>query len=107
MVSLMQSVLCGDVLTRGSRDRLTAWLNACETGRDRLRAGLRADWTVGDKTGTGQGGAVNDVAIVVPPRHAPILIAAYLSDGNSSLASASAAHAKIGQIVAEQHPISS
>jgi beta-lactamase class A len=101
MASLMQSVLCGDVLSPGSRDRLIGWLNACETGLERLRAGLPADWTVGDKTGTGLDGAVNDVAIVVPPRRAPILIAAYSSDGASSLSSLSAAHAKIGRIIAK------
>jgi beta-lactamase class A len=87
MVGLMQSVLCGDVLSPGGRDRLIGWLKGCETGHERLRAGLPADWTVGDKTGTGLEGAANDVAIVLPPRLAPILIASYLSDGGSSLAS--------------------
>jgi beta-lactamase class A len=102
MAGLMRSVLCGDVLSLGSRERLIGWLNACETGRVRLRAGLPADWTIGDKTGTGLEGAVNDIAIVVPPRRAPILIAAYMSDGASSLSSLSAAHAEIGRIVAKQ-----
>ena len=100
MANLMQQVLCGDVLSRGNRDRLTGWLNACETGRDRLRAGLPSHWTIGDKTGTGLRGAVNDIAIAVPPGRAPILIAAYTSDGTSPLASMNAAHARIGRIVA-------
>jgi beta-lactamase class A len=102
MVGLMRSVLCADCLAPGSRERLIGWLRACETGRDRLRAGLPADWTVGDKTGTGRDGAVNDLAIAVPPGRAPILIASYLSDGPSSVASLSAAHAEIGRIVASQ-----
>jgi beta-lactamase class A len=102
MVSLMRSVLCGDVLSLGGRDRLIGWLCACETGHERLRAGLPPEWTVGDKTGTGLGGAVDDIAIVVPPRRAPILIASYLSDSVSSLASLSAAHREIGRIVAKQ-----
>ena len=101
MVRLMQSVLCGDVLSPGSRDRLIGWLNACETGLERLRAGLPAGWAVGDKTGTGPDGAVNDVAFVVPPRRAPILIASYLSDSASSLPSLNAAHAEVGRIVAK------
>ncbi len=41
MVGLMRTVLLGDVLTPASRGRLRAWLDACETGADRLRAGLR------------------------------------------------------------------
>ena len=99
MANLMRLVLCGDVLSRANRDRLIAWLYACETGRERLRAGIPAAWMVGDKTGTGQQGAVNDVALVVPPGRAPIVIAAYLSDSDSSLASLNAAHAEISRIV--------
>jgi beta-lactamase class A len=100
MVSLMQSVLCGDVLSRGSRDRLVDWLSACETGLDRLRAGLPADWAVGDKTGTGLDGAVNDVALAIPPGRPPILIASYFSESTSALPLLNAAHAEVARIVA-------
>ena len=99
MANLMCLVLCGDVLSRAGRDRLTAWLNACETGTARLRAGIPAAWIVGDKTGTGQRRAVNDVAFVVPPCRAPIVIAAYLNDSASSIASLNAAHAQISRSV--------
>jgi beta-lactamase class A len=99
MANLMRLVLCGDVLSRAHRDRLTAWLNACETGTARLRAGIPAAWIVGDKTGAGQRGAVNDVALVVPPGRAPIVIAAYLSDSALSIASLNAAHAEISRSV--------
>ena len=99
MANLMLSVLCRDVLSPSSRDRLIAWLIACETGKERLRAGIPADWSVGDKTGTGDRGAVNDVAFVVPPGRAPIVIAVYLSDSASSLAALSAAHAEIARVV--------
>jgi beta-lactamase class A len=99
MANLMRSVLCGDVLSRASRDRLTVWLKACETGKERLRAGIPAAWTVGDKTGTGERGAVNDVAFAVPPGRAPIVVSAYLSDSALSLASLNAAHAEISRMV--------
>jgi len=99
MANLMRLVLCGDVLSRANRDRLIAWLHACETGAERLRAGIPAAWIVGDKTGTGQRGAFNDVAFVVPPGYAPIVIAAYLNDSASSLASLNAAHAEISRSI--------
>jgi beta-lactamase class A len=102
MVSLMRSVLGGDVLSPTGRALLIGWLNACETGLSRLRAGLPLDWTVGDKTGTGSFGAVNDVAMAVPSRSAPIFIASYLSDSASSLPSLCAALADIGRVVSEQ-----
>jgi beta-lactamase class A len=100
MVGLMKAVLCGDALARPSRERLLGLLQACETGRTRLRAGLPAGWTVGDKTGTGLRGAVNDVAIATPPGRAPVLIAAYLSDGSAEKERLEAAHAAIGRWVA-------
>ena len=98
-IDLMRVVLCSNVLSRANRDRLSAWLNACETGKERLRAAIPAGWSVGDKTGTGQRGAVNDVALVVPPGRAPIVIAAYLSDSDSSLAAPNAAHVEISKSV--------
>jgi beta-lactamase class A len=79
MVGLMKAVLLGNALKTASRERLLALLQACETGKRRLRAGLPSDWVVGDKTGTGNF-AVNDVAIAIPPRRAPILMAVYMSD---------------------------
>ncbi len=100
MVSLMRKILCGDALSSASRERLLAWLRACETGKDRLRAGLPGDWTVGDKTGGGLRGALNDVAIAVPPGGDPILIASYLSEGRSGLDEKEAAHADVGRVVA-------
>ncbi len=35
------------------------------------------DWKVGDKTGRSGDGAVNDIAILRPPGHAPIFLAIY------------------------------
>ncbi len=100
MVGLMRAVLCGDVLTRPSRDRLVDGMLACETGRKRLRAGLPAAWVVADKTGTGSNGACNDLAIATPPNRPPILIAAYLSDSDAEGDRLEAAHAAIARLVA-------
>ena len=42
-------------------------------------------WQVGDKTGTGQNGAVNDLVIAYPPERRPILIAVYMSESKLPL----------------------
>jgi beta-lactamase class A len=102
MVGLMRRVLCGDTLSTAGRERLLGWLRACETGKDRLRAGLPRGWTVGDKTGSGARSTINDVAIAVPPGRAPILIAAYMSEGPSGLEVLQAAHADVGRLVARE-----
>jgi beta-lactamase class A len=102
MVGLMRRVLCGDVLSPAGRERLLGWLRACETGKDRLRAGFPRDWVVGDKTGSGGHCAVNDVAIAWPPGRAPILVAAYMSDGEAGLDALRPAHADVGRLVARE-----
>ena len=73
----LQALLLGDALSAASRAQLIEWLVASTTGSKRLRAGMPVDWRVGDKTGTGQRGATNDVAILWPPARAPLLVAAY------------------------------
>lgn len=100
MVELMRRVLGGEHLRAGNRERLLGWLRDCETGKERLRAGLPRDWIVGDKTGSGPRGAFNDVAIAWPPGRPPILVAAYMSGSKSPMNSLNAAHAEIGRRVA-------
>ncbi len=102
MATLMRTVLCGEVLSPAGRERLLGWLRACETGANNLRAGLPPAWSVGDKTGSGARGAVNDVAIAVPPGRAPILIAAYISESMSTLEELRAAHAEVARVVARE-----
>jgi beta-lactamase class A len=77
MLGLMQELLLGNVLSSASKQRLLGWLIATETGLKRLRAGLPAEYRAGDKTGTGNHGATNDLAIAWPPAKPPILIAAF------------------------------
>jgi beta-lactamase class A len=101
MVKTMRKVLMGDALKPQSRDLLLDWLRNCKTGAKRLRAGLPADWQEGDKTGTGSRGATVDDAIIWPPKRAPILAAAYLSDSSKSVEEREAAMAEMGRLIAE------
>lgn len=102
MATAMKSVVVGDALSQPSRERLIGWLVGCETCGERLRAGFPDDWRVGDKTGTGTGGAVNDVAIAWPRMGGPLLVAAYFSGSSGTLAELSAAHAAIARAVAAE-----
>lgn len=87
-----------------SREQLIGWMVASPTGRERLRAGLPADWRVGDKTGTwtAEHNATNDVAIAWPPGRAPIVIACYLAGSTADLPARNAAHAEIAGIIAAE-----
>jgi beta-lactamase class A len=102
MVGLMRRLLCGDALDEPRRELLLRWLRATETGKKRLRAGFPAHFLVGDKTGTGNHGAVNDVAIAIPKGRPPILIAAYASGGSASLDGAQLVHAGVAELVSRE-----
>lgn len=70
-----RSFVLGDALGEPERARLTAWLLATTTGGERIRAGVPSDWKTADKTGSGDYGSANDVAITWTPSGEPIVIA--------------------------------
>ena len=73
----LATLLTTNILSARSRNRLEAWLGASVTGEEMIRAGVPKTWKVGDKTGRGDNGAINDVAILRPPGRAPIFLAIY------------------------------
>ena len=99
IVDSMQKILLGNALAAASRAQLLQWLDDNKTGGQRIRAGLPADWKVGDKTGTGENGAANDIAILRPPGRPPILLSVYLTETKASMADRNAAHAAVAAAV--------
>ncbi len=102
MLDSMEKLLTGKVLKEGNRDRLTGWLEHCTTGKNRLRAGIPADWRAGDKTGTGDHGAMGDLGIFWPPGKPPILAVAYLAEEKASTEQREQAIAAVGRLIAER-----
>jgi beta-lactamase class A len=79
-----------------------------DTGPNRLRAGLPAEWRSGNKTGTGRTEGTtnkcNDVAITFPPGRPPIIIAAYFDSGEFTAQTErrhEAVLAEVGRIAAQ------
>jgi beta-lactamase class A len=105
MVDSLLRIFTQDVLSLASRAMRIEWMTQSQTGVDRVRAGIPRGWQVGDKTGTGPNGAVNDLAIAYPPGRRPIFIAVYMSESTRTTAELAAAHADIGRLVgAEKWP---
>jgi beta-lactamase class A len=100
MLVTMQRLTLGDVLSPAGRAQLIAWLRANRTGDTRLRAGLPPGWQAGERTGTGPNGTSNDVGLVWPPGGAPLLVAAYLTEGAADMATRDAALADVGAALA-------
>lgn len=68
-------IVVGDALPAEKRAFLRDLLERNTTGARRVRAGVPRGWTVADKTGTGNHGTVNDIAVAWPPESAPLVIA--------------------------------
>jgi beta-lactamase class A len=100
MLETMRQILIGDALKLHSRERLLRWMRATQTGQARLRAGFPKDWVAGDKTGSGENGTANDVAVAVRPNGVPVLIACYLTGSKANSARLNETHAAIGRLVA-------
>nr|WP_228527029.1 class A beta-lactamase [Noviherbaspirillum soli] len=79
MSATLKRLVLDDALAGPQRAQLQDWLAGNTTGDARIRAGMPAGWRVGDKTGTGDYGTTNDIAVLWPPQRAPVMLAIYLT----------------------------
>jgi beta-lactamase class A len=101
MVADLRALLLGNALSQQSRQLLDSWLAENKTGGEMIRAGLPNDWKIGDKTGRGENGATNDIAIIRPPGKSPILLAIYFVGSTASPKARLGAIADVARIVVE------
>lgn len=99
MLDDLQVLTLGDALSPASRERLIGWLCETSTGLTLLRAGVPADWRVGDKTGNNAHTQRNDVAIMWPPNRKPLLVAAYYENARASNDERAAVLAQVGRLL--------
>ncbi len=100
MVADIRKLALGDGLKPASREKLVGWMKGCKTGAERMRAKLPPGWTVGDKTGSGERGTMNDVGVVWPPDGAPIVLAIYFTGSDKSAAERAMVIQEVGRAVA-------
>jgi beta-lactamase class A len=101
MMRSLQSLVLGEVLPVAQRTMLKDWMIACTTGLTAIRAGVPADWKVGDKTGAGGFGSRNDIAVLWPANRAPIVLAIYTVQNRKDSTSRNDIVAAAARIVAE------
>ena len=68
-------IVLEDALPEDKRAIIRDLLERNTTGAKRIRAALPAGWTMANKTGTGDYGTLNDIAILFPPAAEPIVLA--------------------------------
>ncbi len=101
MATDLRVLALGDGLDPAGRELFTGWLMANTTGGKLIRAGLPADWRVGDKTGSGSRGEVNDIAVVWPPDRSPLVMAIYTAPDNPNSTAGQSTVASAAAIVAK------
>lgn len=79
MAATTAKLVLGRALAPAKREQLARWLQGNTTGNESIRAGVPAGWIVGDKTGSGAYGTTNDVAVLWPPKGAPLVLAVYFT----------------------------
>ena len=102
MADNLRRFILDDVLESASRQRLTGWMIACQTGADRLRGGLPAAWRIGDKTGNNGSDAAGDIAVAWPAPGRPILIATYVQGGSPTSQQITDLFAAVGRRVGRE-----
>ncbi|MEU6241928.1 class A beta-lactamase [Streptomyces sp. NPDC047024] len=71
----LERLTLGGALSGADRRQLVAWLSGNTTSTRRFRAGLPADWTLADKTGTGSYASAHDLGIAWTTRRTPVVLA--------------------------------
>ncbi|NBM88183.1 class A beta-lactamase [Proteus sp. G2661] len=79
MAKSLQALTLGDALGQSQRQQLVTWLKGNTTGDHSIKAGLPKHWIVGDKTGSGDYGTTNDIAVIWPENHAPLILVVYFT----------------------------
>ena len=79
----LEALALGTALQKPQREQLNQWMIGNTTGAKRIRAGVPAAWPVGDKTGSGDYGTANDIAVIYPTGRKPIVLAIYSTHQNA------------------------
>lgn len=77
MEQSLEKIILGDVLGAKQKEQLLHWMKENTTGDLRIRAGVPKGWVVADKTGSGDYGITNDIAVIYPPTCKPIVASIY------------------------------
>lgn len=102
MARTLQKLIWGDALSPASRQQLNLWLLGNTTGDRKIRAGLPAGWLVGDKTGSGENGAANDVAVIYPRGIEPFILTVYYTGSSGTGAERDRVIAETARLAAER-----
>jgi len=97
----LDRLMLGDAMTPETRAQLQTWMLGNTTGAARIKAGLPADWKIADKTGSGDYGAANDLAVVWPSQGEPVIVSIYTTQSQQDAKARSDVIAAATRVVVE------
>lgn len=103
MAESLQKLMLGNALQNPQRAQLVTWMKGNTTGEASIKAGLPSSWIVGDKTGSGDFGTTNDIAVIWPENHAPLVLVTFYTQTRPEAKSRKDVLAAAARIVAEQY----
>ena len=101
MAQTLRNLTLGKALAETQRAQLVTWLKGNTTGSASIQAGLPTSWVVGDKTGSGDYGTTNDIAVIWPEDHAPLILVTYFTQPEQKAESRRDVLAAAAKIVTE------
>ena len=102
MAETLRELTVGDVLSQDKRDFLNEMLRTAQLTDDLIRAGVPADWEVGDKSGAADYATRNDIAVIRPPGRAPIMLAVMSDKADEDADYDNALIAQAARVVADE-----
>src|SRR5471032_548242 len=101
MAKSLHNLTLGKALGEPQRAQLVEWLKGNTTAAESIRAGLPATWVVGDKTGSGDYGTTNDIAVIWPENHPPLVVVTYFTQPHQNAKARKDVLAAAAKIVTE------
>lgn len=101
MAQTLRNLTLGKALAETQRAQLVTWLKGNTTGGASIQAGLPKSWVVGDKTGSGDYGTTNDIAVIWPEDRAPLILVTYFTQPEQKAESRRDVLAAAAKIVTE------
>ncbi len=99
VVTTLDRLLLGDVLSQASRTQLEEWMIADQVADKLIRASLPEGWIIGDKTGAGERGSRSIISIIRPPQGKPWLAGIYLTGSGADMDERNKAVATVGAAI--------
>jgi len=79
MADTFEKLTLGNGLPQEKKDTLITWMKGNTTGGASIKAGLPSDWVIADKTGMGDYGTTNDVAVIWTNKNKPLILVTYFT----------------------------